>query len=551
MYTTRAVNTPNSSAYPTATGRRHLGTRSGKSASIAHCPMPSTHSSRDDRYRRDAGADKPPERPPDYPSRHPSYPSPSHPSSATHHHTMSTLAPSEAGVDVAWADSEPTMPLPHADQVPRSAFAYSNVNIDIPLDTQSSLSMELTHDGKVMQLVTRFESFTWHEDSDVEQAHPRDRPRPHGSSSATKYSQGQPSIRLDESDTDTVRAASGHFEAAEIVSPQSDKATHSPRKPIPSPWKTTQPRAPVFRTDRRKEEREKRKSLPGSASPSKTGGARSSTYLTKDAIEAVDSDITTVAGPSSSNKLLHRQSKASLQSPSGSSARSSPRQAATIKIQVSPARSLRSTVQGHGTASNVQEQERAPSIAPSVVSNHGTEYHSAHSPVSLVPSRGRSRRSSLDTWHTAEDHDLEPTPFSLTDTDDVEQSAAIAFDQHSTRGKPASTLVSHLRSKTESHVTRQKPIRPAVPNLTLRIPTAKPPFKAGSASSCHSASPVSPTKSSSRIPRIAPMHDASTQASRLKRSQSAKSLKDSAGSGIAGRKEDVTVQAASHATRRR
>lgn len=127
--------------------------------STAHCPRSSTHASRDDRYRRDAGADNPPERPPDYPSRQPSYPSPSHSSSAMHHHNMSTLAPSEAGVDGAWVDVEPAVLLPRANQIPRSATAYANVNIDIPLDNHSSMSMEFTNNGKVMELVARFHTF--------------------------------------------------------------------------------------------------------------------------------------------------------------------------------------------------------------------------------------------------------------------------------------------------------------------------------------------------------------------------------------------------------
>lgn len=357
-----------------------------------------------------------------------------------------------------------------------------------------------------------------------------------------------------------MRAVSGHFEAAkEIVSPQSDKSAHSSRKPIPSPWKITQPRAPVFQTDRRKVEREKRKSLQGSASPAKSvRGTGNSTYLTKDAIEAVNNDITTVAGPSSPAKLHRRQSKASLQSPSSSSAKSSPHQGATFKIQVSPVRSAWPNVQAHESVSNLQDQSRASSVAPSIISNHGTEYHSAHSPVSLVLSRNRSRRSSLDTWHTAEDHELEPPPFSLVGADDIEQGAKVVMNQHvqhSTRDKTTSQPVSHLRSKIESHVAAQKPIRPAVPNLALRIPTAKPPFKAGSVPSSQSVSPGSPTKSSSRIPRIAPTHDSSTQASRLKRTQSAKDLKDSTGSGItrgshSNGKEGVAKKITSYDVRR-
>ncbi|KAL5391670.1 hypothetical protein DPSP01_000963 [Paraphaeosphaeria sporulosa] len=496
------------------------------------------HPQRDDRYRREAGADSPPERPPDYTSRQPSYPSSSHHSSATNHQNMSTLAPSQVGVDVAWVDVEPAMPLPPANQIPRSAIAYSNVNIDIPLDSQSSMSMELTRNARL-----------------------RGRSRVNGDAVATKHPhEKQHILQLDESDIDTVRAASGHFEAAmEAVSPQSNKSVTSPRKPIPSPWKTTQPRAPVFQTDRRKEEREKRKSLQGSASPPKSvRGTGNSVYLTKNSIETVNSDITTIGGPSSPPKLHRRQSKADLQSPVSSSAKSSPHQKATIKIQVSSTRSPRSTVQSHGSASNVQDQGRAPSVAPSAVSNHDTEYYSAHSPVSIVASRTRSRRSSLDTWHTAEDHELEPPPFSLVGADEIGQGAKVSMNQHapeSTQDKPTSQSVSHARSKTESHVAVRNPIRPAVPNLTLRIPAPKPSFKAGSAPSSQSGAPAFPTKSSSRIPRMATTHDASTQVSRLKRAQSAKDLKKFTNSTItrgshSSEKEGVLNQVASDAVRR-
>jgi hypothetical protein len=77
---------------------------------------------------------------------------------------MSTLTPREAG---STCDPLPE-PLPHADLVPRSVqhddplstTGYRNLNIDIPLDTQSSVSMELTHDGKPMELVAQFEKYT-------------------------------------------------------------------------------------------------------------------------------------------------------------------------------------------------------------------------------------------------------------------------------------------------------------------------------------------------------------------------------------------------------
>ncbi|KAJ4299907.1 hypothetical protein N0V90_005154 [Kalmusia sp. IMI 367209] len=466
---------------------------------------------------------------------------------------MSTFIPSEGGAVLPQASRNYGQPLPNADLIPRSAkqasgadshlgtYGYSNVNIDIPLDTQSSLSMELTHGGKVMELVARFESFPGYEDSDASQAHQRER----------SYSSS--TILPDESDTETVRASPIPVRGAnDIISPHSDRSTYSPRKPIPSSWKITQPRAPVFQTDIRKEEREKRKAIQESSPTQKAlRGARSSvdlqksrmegatTYLTKEAIETFESDITASSGPYSPKKVQRRHSKASPQGPASSPARCSPRQKATIQINISPTRTARL---------NVQDQEREPSV----ISNQTSEYHSAHSPVSLGPSEALSRRSSRDTFyspnsfHTAEELlDREPSFLSLIGADGVEQTAK-------SQGTVASQSISHSRSKTESSAKlptatgQRKLIRPAVPNLTLRIPQSgvgssnrRPQFTLGSATSSGSGSPVSPTKSSSRIPRISSTFDASTKASTLKRSQSAKVLVDSKGGTQKGISKDT------------
>jgi hypothetical protein len=91
---------------------------------------------------------------------------------------MSTLTPSEAARAPNWDSivQERDAQVHHQTAfIPRSTLAegprtrrastpndespvldrpgYSSVNIDIPLDTQSSLHMEVTHDGKVTELV--------------------------------------------------------------------------------------------------------------------------------------------------------------------------------------------------------------------------------------------------------------------------------------------------------------------------------------------------------------------------------------------------------------
>lgn len=427
---------------------------------------------------------------------------------------MSTIAPSNAGIDLAWADGEQSLPLSNAE-LPRSALdaletdARSNMIIDIPLSSQSNLLMELTHDGKVMELVARFELSTGDQDSDALKAHHH----------RTRFSANSEHISTEAPPT------ARSVREKDVALATSKQPGLSPRKSIPFEWKkTTRPQAPVFQTERRQEAREKKR--------------QNAIYLTKDAGEAVSKDITSPSAPSSPTKSSRSQSKASLKSPSSSSTRSSPLRAATVMINATASPTRRPRL-------NVQTQARAPSVAPSTTSAHGTEYYSAHSTVSLVPSGPSSERSSHDSFHSAEEHawglptsshsgqpadnqhtiqshtpSNNPSHPSLTSADWIGQTAG-------TRGS-TSQLMSHSRSKTESHATKLK-LESATPNLTLRIPNANSDLATRKSlldsSSASGNSSSSPTKSLSRIPRVAPTYDTGTKVSSMKRSQSTKSLK--------------------------
>lgn len=203
---------------------------------------------------------------------------------------MSTLTPSEARSSLGWQDTAAAAPhgqrLPQADLIPRSVRhdshqassvldtpGYSNLNIDIPLDTQSSLSMELTHDGKVMELVARFESYTHRTASDGSQAHDGDRNR--ASSTSTVRQLGSDAEPVQAAPTAPLTDSSSTFQAHED--------SLSPRKPIPPQWKAP-PRGPNLMTAIRGD----RKRPGQGSSPTEVKslrGTRSLNFLTKDAGE--------------------------------------------------------------------------------------------------------------------------------------------------------------------------------------------------------------------------------------------------------------------------
>ena len=198
---------------------------------------------------------------------------------------MSTVISCDPGPTLPWAVSPPPpeQHLKQTDLIPRSARqdiddpvdppqacqhltsgsssefdmpSRRDLNIDFPLDQQSSFSVEVTHDGKVMELVARYENYAGIEDSDVLEVPTGDRTR--ASSAAT--------IRQYESDADTVRGSHAvHIidkntgTEAGIINQSSPEDSCSPRKPIPSHWLGRSSGSPTLATAQRAKDRESRK----------------------------------------------------------------------------------------------------------------------------------------------------------------------------------------------------------------------------------------------------------------------------------------------------
>lgn len=552
---------------------------------------------------------------------------------------MSTARPYEAGPAYSWADtaSEPdTGALRHVNLIPRSVQSdldvedpflqggfsrehhhhasqsssaldtadYNKLNINIPLDPYSSLSMKFTHqDGKVKDIVARFESCAGGEGSfellsDESRVDASD-VRTRASSSSTMR---QSDVDFD-TDTDTIRAfpisgsgdslrlhpsallsQSDHtLQPASELSPQSsprapvghhtrgarlsvkgketqatgatDQPEHkvdpqSPRKSIPPQW-MAKTKGPLLKTAQRAKERESRKKASHGDSPMESGtrtirGARSSvdlgkshsaeatTFLTKGAAAAVESDIASQSFIRTTSTLHHTPTKNTLKSPAGSPVRESPGRRSTIKITVSP---TRTDFGSDGAHQSVAREADEGSCAQSTDSSAGnTPYASAtHSPVSSSSPRG-----SVKSFMTApESHESQIPDPGLTNTGGDEQMPK------SSDGMKSLQFV-HSRGKSEPHAKmtvaggKTTSTRPCVPKLSLRIPhmsslstDRKPPFTLGSASSSGSGTPASPSQSS-RIPRISAhvKHEqdrssapsASHSSGALKRSKSTKNM---------------------------
>lgn len=140
-------------------------------------------------------------------------------------------------------------PDPFAEEPPTTPTSHGNAHIDIPTGTQSSVTMSVSNDGKVMKLVARFESYDSSEGSDVSQVHGQDIYVHTTTASAGEASHEHKA----EADSPT---GSGQ---ADPLEEELDPC--SPRKPLPAQW------GPVLRTQMRSEERERRKAA-NSSSPS-------------------------------------------------------------------------------------------------------------------------------------------------------------------------------------------------------------------------------------------------------------------------------------------
>lgn len=114
-----------------------------------------------------------------------------------------------------------------------------NVNIAIPLNSPSTMSMELTNDGKVTELVARFETYSETEHSDTSQATAGDQSR--NSSLATVYPD-------DEYQHDPHAPSNSGFTLAAEMEPSPETTdTRMQRKPLPVEWVEPQTTPPTRR----------------------------------------------------------------------------------------------------------------------------------------------------------------------------------------------------------------------------------------------------------------------------------------------------------------
>ncbi|KAH7066298.1 hypothetical protein BKA63DRAFT_425784 [Paraphoma chrysanthemicola] len=155
----------------------------------------------------------------------------------------------------------------------------------------------------------------------------------------------------------------------------------SPRKPIPSQWLPTNSGPKLATAQRAKERGHKRGSVSGSPVEARTlHGARSSvdlasrhgseapTFLTKETLAAVDTDITSPTNGHSPTKRM--STRPAWQSPKSSDLRESPRQHSSIDVKTSPNRIALLTPEVATTT-----HRRGPSSV--ATSTDGTVYHSA------------------------------------------------------------------------------------------------------------------------------------------------------------------------------
>ncbi|KAF2875971.1 hypothetical protein BDV95DRAFT_287029 [Massariosphaeria phaeospora] len=282
--------------------------------------------------------------------------------------TMSVLRPSQAGsasgstglpAEVSDEASEHAALIPRSVRHDHAAFErhnnssqattlldaspYSKLHIDIPLGTQSSVLMELTHQDE----------------------HTGERPRASTSSSA-----------YTESDTETIRGS-----ATEPVRTAERVESESPRKSLPA-----QQKGPQLRTAQRARARESRmqpsqdnsptspRALRGTRSSVDLGkfhGVEPAVYLTKEAAAAVESDTVARSIARTPSKLRHAASKPALRSPISSPTRECPTRQSAIKITVSPSRAPRE-VAHHLDGSDSTRQAGSHVRASSTVSSTGS-----------------------------------------------------------------------------------------------------------------------------------------------------------------------------------
>ncbi|RAQ99032.1 XLF-domain-containing protein [Stemphylium lycopersici] len=276
-------------------------------------------------------------------------------SQSQHFKKMTTLTPSPAGrsqtLDTA-VQGRVEQANSQASLIPRSALVgasrtrrantlsdarflldsqgYSNVSISIPSDKESWLDLKVTHDGKVTELVARFESLIG--SSDAFQVSPN---HPSAPSSNSVHSPDSPEERNHPSPMQA-----------------SSQLGQSPRKPIPAHWlpKGTVPN--LATAQRAKERTHKKDTAAVSSSDTKTlrltrssadlgrsNSKEGATYLTKEALAAVEHAVVPLASPQTHAKISSPSSKPAWNSPITPPARGSARQHPMHTIKMSPTKS--------------------------------------------------------------------------------------------------------------------------------------------------------------------------------------------------------------------
>ncbi|KAF2469133.1 uncharacterized protein BDR25DRAFT_51268 [Lindgomyces ingoldianus] len=428
------------------------------------------------------------------------------------------------------------------------------LEIGIPMNTYSSISMELRHQDDDACTRASSSATVRHYESDVEtlRGSPASLSDPQSSGLLL---QSSPARDTDQSiqlrDTHSRSSSTFDFDAGDGEAAASHDADYStnhieqgsprnPRKPIPPQWAAAKSKAPVLSTAKRALERESRKKTSHTdlSTESRTKlfrGARSSvdldkqqggdvtTFLTKDAAAAVDGDITSSRA---SSTIRCTTSKATIKSPAGSPLRDHTKHQSSIKITASPSRTPKAPAHGPDLA----EASASGRSGPSSISSGYTPFETAkHSPISEVSSYMSALESLAE--HVL-DVDVHTPDLRLADKKNL-QEAIKTSDGKKTQNQ-------HRRGKSEPHFMAPTAAGKATqpPKLSLKIPHSKtlatdrkPHFTLGSAASSASVSPGSP--SSSRIPRKAASSKTNQESGSLatplrpgllKRAKSAKSL---------------------------
>jgi hypothetical protein len=407
-------------------------------------------------------------------------------------HNMSTLIRSGTGTSFARNNTsvQRSERLPHhAALIPRSALTeaygssreadhaspalethgYRSLNIDIPLDTQPTVSVEVARDGKTTGLTAEL--------------------LPYGGSVCSDTCQGS----YTEINRTSSRVHRGSISNIDIV-----HGSSSSRKPIPAHWLPAGTAPNLATAQRAKERGHKRGSVSGSpgevksirgtrslADIGRAQGAEGQSFLTKNALAAVECDLTSSTAGRSPTKYQRSSSKPAWNSPATSPLRESSRHHAAFVIKGSPTKNFHNA--------ETRTHKRGISLATSAADS--IYYSAESSPV-------RDDANSTPSFDTPVET-FDEYPFPIIDflpSADNEDEQALQHSRHVLTPTKAATI------------GRSSSIKP---RLKVEIPALDPRSDDGDGSTASRASGTSssgagsslccPTPASplSRIPRVA------------------------------------------------